>query len=236
MKTFYTLLALALLTFSSNAQECVEFSEVDNPGWLFDYGTSIYTGDDIELLTGWNYQHYGVFDGSLNFSGYLKVDVSKSDCMEKELQFNGVNAHVVVDNDTIKTDGPGFVFPVYGLGYSLNYDSTNGVYTVTGDFNVIELGYSTNSVNKICYSEYCLDVSAESLESPEIKVFPNPAENIINIDADFEKLEIVNLLGETVLAVNQQVKSVDVSGLATGTYFVKATNGNTSSMAKFIKK
>lgn len=238
MNKIYIVLALFISALNSSAQECVELTNVRNPGWLFDPGTVIYDQGGIKLKTGDFFSHYG-FDsgGNLQFGGYLHMDVSHSDCPEKMLEVVTNNSqHIVVDGDTVDTWEPGLAFPIDIGAYVIEQKISAPGYIVTGDFNEVAVGWSTQMIMSICLVEDCLGVGSESIESSEVKVYPNPALSVLNVDADFEKLEIMNLLGETVLVVNNQTKLIDVSGFSTGTYFIKSTNGNTSSITKFIKK
>jgi uncharacterized repeat protein (TIGR01451 family) len=66
-------------------------------------------------------------------------------------------------------------------------------------------------------------------------IFPNPASTLLNIksDAKITAVEIANHLGQTVLKSNNT--TVDVSGLASGVYFVKAHSAQGNATQKFIK-
>lgn len=74
-----------------------------------------------------------------------------------------------------------------------------------------------------------------------IKLFPNPAYNYINITspANFSKVEITNVLGQQVLTKNLSNNSevIDISTLQSGTYLVKTyTQNNFTKTLKFVKK
>jgi len=61
-----------------------------------------------------------------------------------------------------------------------------------------------------------------------LKLWPNPANNFLNIEASFkiEQIEIVNTLGQTVLrhACNTAKESIDIGKLLPGLYFVQVNN------------
>ena len=73
------------------------------------------------------------------------------------------------------------------------------------------------------------------------KIYPNPAKNILNIETKLTiavtSINIYNTLGQVVLVIPnaQQTKSVDVSSLKTGNYFLKITSDRGSSSVKFVK-
>lgn len=72
-------------------------------------------------------------------------------------------------------------------------------------------------------------------------VYPNPANSILNIETkkqiEVVSLSIYNTLGQLVLVIPnaKDIKSVDVSGLKAGNYFIKINSDKGSSNAKFIK-
>ena len=72
-------------------------------------------------------------------------------------------------------------------------------------------------------------------------IYPNPANNVLNIETkktiEVSSINIYNTLGQVVLVIPnvQQTKSVDVSSLKTGNYFMKVNSDNGSSSVKFLK-
>ena len=76
----------------------------------------------------------------------------------------------------------------------------------------------------------------------DFQLYPNPAKNSItinNINNNVSKVLVINVLGKTLQAidvVNTSTKKIDIAGLSSGTYYIKALslNGNTS-IKKFIK-
>lgn len=71
------------------------------------------------------------------------------------------------------------------------------------------------------------------------KIAPNPSPNNIRITADsnFSMVEVINFLGQTVIAApnNSNEVKLDVSGLNNGIYFVRITTNNGVSVQKFVK-
>jgi len=60
------------------------------------------------------------------------------------------------------------------------------------------------------------------------KLYPNPAKDVLNIETkktiDVNSINIYNTLGQLVLVIPnaQQTKTIDVSSLKTGNYFLKS--------------
>lgn len=71
-------------------------------------------------------------------------------------------------------------------------------------------------------------------------MFPNPAKEVLNIQSKLglavNSIEVYNQLGQIVLAVTNEVSAVDVSKLASGTYFLKINTEKGSANAKFVKE
>jgi hypothetical protein len=71
-------------------------------------------------------------------------------------------------------------------------------------------------------------------------LYPNPANDVLNIqtkqDLPINSIEVYNQLGQVVLAVTNSVNSIDVTDLASGTYFVKVNTEKGSANAKFVKE
>ncbi len=74
------------------------------------------------------------------------------------------------------------------------------------------------------------------------KIYPNPVKDILNIDMkktiEVTSINLYNTLGQLVLVIPnaQQTKSVDVSSLKTGNYFMKIYSDKGSSNIKIIKQ
>jgi len=71
-------------------------------------------------------------------------------------------------------------------------------------------------------------------------IYPNPAEDFLNIQAGenvrIVSVDVYNSLGQLVLTIPNAKNEIDVSGLKSGSYFLKVLSDNGSSNAKFIKK
>ncbi len=76
---------------------------------------------------------------------------------------------------------------------------------------------------------------------PVLMVYPNPAENILNIAVEqFNKIEITDMFGKVVATIDtteQRPVQVNVNNLANGEYFVKVVTENGAFVEKiFIEK
>jgi hypothetical protein len=93
-------------------------------------------------------------------------------------------------------------------------------------------GY-TSDVNSNCA------LANESFVSNKtISIYPNPAATFVNINSvtAITSVAIFNVLGQTVLETSKvESKSIDVSALEAGTYFMHIKTGDTNTVVKFIK-
>lgn len=85
-------------------------------------------------------------------------------------------------------------------------------------------------------------LSNNDLELPEFSVYPNPTDNIWNIETNntnIQTIEIFNTLGKLVKSVetNGSAVSIDASGLSNGIYIVKINSQNANAnTVKLIKR
>lgn len=81
-----------------------------------------------------------------------------------------------------------------------------------------------------------------SNEDSKFAVFPNPAKDVLNLEVknniQISSMNIYNTLGQLILVVPNagQTSAIDVSGLKTGTYFVKINSDKGISNSTFIKE
>ncbi|KOS07149.1 hypothetical protein AM493_14695 [Flavobacterium akiainvivens] len=104
--------------------------------------------------------------------------------------------------------------------------------------------YATQSVNG-CVSPY-FSVTVSQVTSiknfglSRLSVYPNPTQDIITLTNSeaITKVEVVNLLGQTVITQNTNTETVqvDLSKLASGTYLVRVATANANATVKVVKK
>lgn len=82
-------------------------------------------------------------------------------------------------------------------------------------------------------------IGIEDNEANSFRVFPNPATNMINVEAQgFEQYQLVNMLGQNVMSSNliNGNAQINVSNLSNGVYYVRLINGNAVETIKVVKK
>ncbi|MGX7667993.1 beta strand repeat-containing protein [Flavobacterium pedocola] len=105
--------------------------------------------------------------------------------------------------------------------------------------------YATQTVGG-CTSATSLGVTVtvtlgtSDFDTAAFKVYPNPVTDILNVSysENISDIEVYNTIGQQVMVktVNQMNATVDMSGLAGGTYFVKVRVDNAVKTVKVIKK
>ena len=95
---------------------------------------------------------------------------------------------------------------------------------------------------KLLYAEnYEEDYTTEQNDKFAFSVFPNPTSSNITIvsEKDFHTIEIVDILGRTVIRqsdIGQSEIAINVSHLSPGMYFVRIMTENSIEVQKFVKK
>ena len=115
-------------------------------------------------------------------------------------------------------------------------------------YSNIELGLAAKggaSGVKILIDNVITSITATSLgtseidvyETPDIKVYPNPVTDILNVKSNSEiiAMDVVNMLGQVVIKQFGRSNSLNVSTLSPGLYILKTKNENSSeSIKRFI--
>lgn len=113
-------------------------------------------------------------------------------------------------------------------------------YTGTGTRTICLIVSNLAGADTICH-----DITITGLEqvdiSENISVYPNPTNKILNVNLNGlskgeAKIEIVNVLGETMLSHTTQssVERFDMSKLAQGVYYVRITANEIKAVRKFV--
>lgn len=116
--------------------------------------------------------------------------------------------------------------------YTGMQNSLGGVYTgVTYNGNTDVMYFKYNSQ---CFVEYSTLGVDEMLNSEDVKVFPNPVVDMINLETPNGKyqIDIVNCLGQTVYNKTTEEGNnfkIERNGLPSGVYFAKITSEKTNS-------
>lgn len=68
-----------------------------------------------------------------------------------------------------------------------------------------------------------------------IRVYPNPMNDVLNIEGEYQLLQIYNAMGKLVMTVKSQTNVIDVHNLKSGVYIVRILNNDNTTTYKMTK-
>jgi hypothetical protein len=97
-----------------------------------------------------------------------------------------------------------------------------------------------NRIRLICFNSCAVGVNElDNSNKNQLSIYPNPSNNKIqvNSDADFNRIEIVNNLGQLIIS-QENAAEVSVKDLSNGIYFIHLFDAQNKLLAtkKFIKE
>lgn len=132
---------------------------------------------------------------------------------------------------------------ILGLGI---YNRNGYSVSLSGDGKTLGVGCVNNSgtintgyVRAFDLSSIILATQENSVEN-DIKIYPNPVKNHLNISLDkkINSIGVYDMLGQEILSkmINSKEANIEVSHLTTGTYLVKITSEGKVKTVKIIKE
>ena len=124
----------------------------------------------------------------------------------------------------------------YWTSYSINLMTAGAGYTNQDVYIAFKNNTKNGYILQLDNIKITGDDPAEIIENEVIvSLYPNPVINILNVEViDLEKVKIFDVKGQLVLEIDN--KSVDVSGLPNGLYFVEIKSSTGLTQKKFIKQ
>ena len=123
----------------------------------------------------------------------------------------------------------------FGLGANLVVDYVK----ITWLSGIVDYFYNVGANQVLEVEEGSGTLSLNGNEENEVIMFPNPANDILNLrsNSSILKIDVLNELGQVIHELNpdQHEWEMDISNLATGLYFLRITNHSGISKMKFIK-
>lgn len=100
--------------------------------------------------------------------------------------------------------------------------------------------YGNDSFGTFQFSAYSTTLSSSNFEKVNLKLYPNPVKNILNIshEKNISSVVVLNVLGQEVMRrpTNATEVQIDMSRLSVGTYFIKIGSDNQVKTIKVIKE
>ena len=150
-----------------------------------------------------------------------------------EFHFYSLDTSIIITNKFfigwIQTDDE-----LLDIGYDLNLDASSKVFYNTDGY---WLNFPSNGTPMMrpVFSQQPFDNIDEHFSKLDIKIYPNPASEIINIEApnDFH-FQLFNITGSCILEKCNDKNYMDVSDISPGLYFIKGSNGTSVFTRKII--
>ena len=198
------------------------------------------------LFTTYRYADYGYLD-SIELTTFHADKYGYNDFRRESENYLGRSYKLVYDYfDFDAADSclinPGNFLPEQtygdGLGILHYFDSTD-----ISNYDHLDMVYFQKGLdtwgNPIDFDELGLTAISNSV-APEIKIYPNPAENQINVSSSFPVNSAVVINQNGIIAASQQIHGVNsfevgISNLTPGVYYLKITGTHDSRTIPFIK-
>jgi hypothetical protein len=127
---------------------------------------------------------------------------------------------------------------IFNADYSIHGDTMLLRFTIASD--AVD---STNEgwvLDNFIFGGHMMDNMNDLKQKPNIKIYPNPAHNILTINSEKERItsfEIISLTGQLLTSkFDNNITSVDISKLQTGLYFFVCKSVNNQSWISKINK
>lgn len=183
----------------------------------------------------------GLFLNNGNDNNWIKI-VTVGDDSNR----NGIGARVEITSPGLGTQirdvrsGEGFRYMSslnthFGIGEDESIETVT-VYWPSGIISVIE----NPDINETLIVNEDGTLGVDDITADSLSVFPNPADDILNIRTSFELsnaiYSVFTIEGKRVLNGKLDSDTVDVNTLATGNYFLRILQDNQTFVQQFLKK
>lgn len=98
---------------------------------------------------------------------------------------------------------------------------------------------AVNSTATYFLDLWCASLSTTDTKKDKFTIAPNPAQNQINlfdIPNSIKTIQVINIVGETVISLTEATSTIDVSALKTGIYWVAIETEGATLTKRFVKK
>ena len=132
-------------------------------------------------------------------------------------------------SDLVPVENPENDWPIFHTNYNV---MINDEYWAADEQGTLQF------ITNYEYSYIDIFDSAEEIENSNVVVFPNPATDVITIEADdYQSVEMVDITGKVVFSSEiENSLNIDVKEFNSGVYFVKLNGANGSLTQKVVVK
>jgi len=127
----------------------------------------------------------------------------------------------------------------FGDGNTSTLQNPNHIYTSSGTYDVkLYVENNIKSWDEVTKSLTYAPLSIADESRLDFKVYPNPVNDLINIDSEFpiNNVEIYSVLGKKLLSTSVNLNRIDISNLNKGIYFIKVYSSNNVGIKRVVKE
>ena len=106
-------------------------------------------------------------------------------------------------------------------------------YTATASLSPPDINYTLSDAETMFIINAATGI--DEITAAQVKIYPNPASGVLYFSTG-TPFEITDMQGKVLLKSEKAVKSVNISGLPSGTYLVTLTAGTGKAVTKIIKE
>ena len=140
------------------------------------------------------------------------------------------------------TFAPGDVIELtYAFVFGRDYVNTGAQAGVTNMLERVDSIQSYYDQGMLSACGFPLAVKSQTKVNTDLNVYPNPTQNVVNIEqqkANDIKVDVIDATGKLVLTTTgqNQLTTIDLSGYTNGLYFIKVSSDEGFKVTKMIKK
>jgi hypothetical protein len=252
-----------ILNYTATATGLIDETPIDNVSTFDQIVVNSFDPNEKECLQGstisptsiGKYVHYIIHfqnDGTANAQNIVVkdiIDTNKFD-ISSLVPLSGSHPYTTKVSETNKLE---FIFQNIQLPFAIGMNQGYVAFKIKTKSSLVLGNTFSNTAN--IYFDYnapivtntaTTSIQALNVQNFEflnyISIYPNPTKNLLNIktksEIEITSIGIYDVLGQVVLVVSnaESTKTIDVSDLQLGTYFIKVQSNKGISSTKFIKE
>ncbi len=225
------------------------YTNVPVDTWLAVWSQSAYQevpiqGNATKKYSGLNYAGVETIASQINITGmtHFNLDVWSADFTQFRVKLVDFGANAVYGGGDDTEHELTYTAPAQGQWISYHIPISDFV-NLQNKQHIAQLIFSSNGTSTVfidnIYFSNNATAGTESFETAKLKLYPNPANNVLNLEAaaEIQKVMVYNNLGQQVLESVPNASSValNLDKLQAGIYILGVEVNGTTTTKKFIK-
>lgn len=113
-------------------------------------------------------------------------------------------------------------------GYKLRQIKINGIAITGNKYTVVK--------DVVVNAEFMIINGVENAQELSVKTYPNPVKDVLNIEGEYNSIEIYDISGKMVESINSMESQINIEKLPSATYILKINIGEKQIMRRIIKQ